>query len=637
MPIRTPGIGLVLLVLASFAYAGELEVEWDPSADAAGYTVYWGPNPGQYTNWQDVGDVTVATVRNLPDCIPMYIAVTAYNSAGESGYSNEIVDFEDTDGDGVLGLCDHFPDDGQRSGPLHVGTVTAINHLWQTVALPEVYQDPIIIVGPPSLNGGDPGVIRIDNVTSNSFDIRYQEWLYLDSIHSRPETVSYLVMERGRYVMDDGSIWEIGTFPLGGTDVFQAQTFSAAFPSKPTLLLAAQTLVDSQPVTVRARDVSVSGFTAGFFTEEASTDTEHDPEVVGYLAIHSSVDSGTVTVDGLSARPYALLSSNINSQLSLVLAWNLIAQEERSADAETRHGDESVAVLALGSHLFAQDINFGGLNTITLRRIDPDPTAGMEWGMIDGLNSNQWLTIPLAKSYVDPVVIAKPLAGDSEIPGVIRLRNIDTDSFEIRLMLWDYLNGTQAVDRVFYVVSESGHHELAGLQVEAGALDTDATVVAGTWAPVSFGSPFGETPAIFSAVQTHSGHQPVVTRNTGSNPAGFSVAMEEEEGLDGLHKVETVGWIAIEPGTGYTEDGRAVEIFTQLVDSNLTPVTFLLSYARRHPAIIADVASNYDSDPCGTRLASFDANGAELFLEEEQSGDAEMDHPAEDVSILVAE
>jgi hypothetical protein len=628
---------VAILGLTLWASAGELDLEWDPSDDATGYTVHWGPNPAQYTDFLDVGNVTVTTLGGLPDCVPTYIAVTASNDAGNSDHSNEIVSFEDADGDGVQGLCDHFPNDGERSGPLHVGTVESLDHLWQTVAFPTEYQDPIVIVGPPTLNGSDPGVIRIDNVTGSSFDIQFQEWRYLDSIHAKSESVSYLVMERGRYVMGDGSIWEIGTFPLGGNGVLQPQSFTQAFPSAPALLLTVQSLAGAQPVTIRAKGVSSSGFQAALFEEEALMGTDHYTEEVGYLAVHSDLDSGTVTVDGLTTLPYALLSTEIGSQFAPVLTWNVKAQEEQSLDPETSHLDEPISVLALGRHFFAQDVGTLGLNTMTLRRIDPEVGRPMEWGMIDGV-TRRWMTVPLANSYVDPVVIVKPLSGDGGVPAVTRLRNVGNDSFEIHLRPWFYLNGTGSRERVFYMVSESGQHDLAGLTVEAGKVDTDATMVNNTWAPVAFSAPFSATPAVFSQVQTYNGDQPVVTRNSGRNISGFSLCMDEEEGLDGWHTVETVGWVAIEPGMGQTTGGRAIEVFTTLADSDLTPLTFLQSYTgRKHPSVIADIASSYDVDPCGPRLASVDSSGAELFLEEEQSDDAEVEHAPEDVSVLVAE
>ncbi len=88
----------VLLILCfsqpSFAGAGEVTLAWDPPLDAtglAGYMIHFGPEPGQYDNSYDVGNVTQCTVSGLAPGT-YYFAVTAYNEEGEeSGYSNEVV------------------------------------------------------------------------------------------------------------------------------------------------------------------------------------------------------------------------------------------------------------------------------------------------------------------------------------------------------------------------------------------------------------------------------------------------------------------------------------------------------------------------------------------------------------------
>ena len=54
--------------------------------------------------------------------------------------------------------------------------------------------NPVVITGVPSHNGGQPGIVRVRNVRPNSFDIRFEEWSYLDSSHAL-ESIAYLVME----------------------------------------------------------------------------------------------------------------------------------------------------------------------------------------------------------------------------------------------------------------------------------------------------------------------------------------------------------------------------------------------------------------------------------------------------------
>jgi hypothetical protein len=71
--------------------AGNIELSWDGVPNASGYRVYYGTDPGIYTSSITVGNQTEATIQNLTDCTTWYLAVKAYNQAGESaGFSNEI-------------------------------------------------------------------------------------------------------------------------------------------------------------------------------------------------------------------------------------------------------------------------------------------------------------------------------------------------------------------------------------------------------------------------------------------------------------------------------------------------------------------------------------------------------------------
>lgn len=82
--------GVALAVLASPAAAGTISLSWDPVSGASGYRVYYGTAPGQYTASMTTS-TSSATVSGLQDCATYFVAVKAYNSAGESSeFSNEL-------------------------------------------------------------------------------------------------------------------------------------------------------------------------------------------------------------------------------------------------------------------------------------------------------------------------------------------------------------------------------------------------------------------------------------------------------------------------------------------------------------------------------------------------------------------
>ncbi|HJQ98672.1 MAG TPA: fibronectin type III domain-containing protein [Candidatus Polarisedimenticolaceae bacterium] len=84
----------LLTAAASQTLAGTVSIAWDPVSvsDLAGYRVYYGTSPGNYTQSVDVGNVTSTTINNLTDCTTYYFGVKAYDTAANESvaYSNEI-------------------------------------------------------------------------------------------------------------------------------------------------------------------------------------------------------------------------------------------------------------------------------------------------------------------------------------------------------------------------------------------------------------------------------------------------------------------------------------------------------------------------------------------------------------------
>ncbi len=78
------------LLGVSSARAGGFALAWDASAGAVGYKVYWGTAAGQYTASRDVGNVLRFGLDGFGDCTARFFAVSAYDAAGETGYSDAV-------------------------------------------------------------------------------------------------------------------------------------------------------------------------------------------------------------------------------------------------------------------------------------------------------------------------------------------------------------------------------------------------------------------------------------------------------------------------------------------------------------------------------------------------------------------
>jgi hypothetical protein len=76
------------------AAAGTISLAWDPcpDEDLAGYRIYYGNSPGNYTQHVDVGNVTEHTLTGLTDCTTWHVAVKAVDTEGleSESYSNEV-------------------------------------------------------------------------------------------------------------------------------------------------------------------------------------------------------------------------------------------------------------------------------------------------------------------------------------------------------------------------------------------------------------------------------------------------------------------------------------------------------------------------------------------------------------------
>ncbi|UCF90643.1 MAG: DUF4214 domain-containing protein [Desulfobacterales bacterium] len=81
---------LLLALFATLADSAEVKLAWDPSIGADGYRVYFGPESRNYFFYEDLGDQTEYTITALEEGQKYYFAVTAFNSYGESDYSEEV-------------------------------------------------------------------------------------------------------------------------------------------------------------------------------------------------------------------------------------------------------------------------------------------------------------------------------------------------------------------------------------------------------------------------------------------------------------------------------------------------------------------------------------------------------------------
>jgi len=168
-----------------------------------------------------------------------------------------------------------------------------IRHDWVFVAFTKTYVDPVVVAKSISYNGGHASVIRIKNVTANGFEIRVQEWDYLDGNHAY-ETVGYMVMEAGHHVLANGIHVEAGTFESNSTK--KTVNFEGAFNQIPVVVSGVTTENELDAVTGRLSNITLDTYDIILQEEESHKSEHYTDETISYIAWEPS--SGEV--DGMS-------------------------------------------------------------------------------------------------------------------------------------------------------------------------------------------------------------------------------------------------------------------------------------------------------------------------------------------------
>ena len=498
----------------------------------------------------------------------------------------------------------------------------------------------MVVTGPSTDNGIDPLTVRIRNVTSNSFEVQALEWDYLNQIHNAAEDVGYIVMEAGVHTLSDGTVIQADTAIVD--ENFLGVTYAQPFSSTPVVFGQAMTVNGPNAVATRLFDPTSTDFGIRLQEEEAANQI-HVDETVGWIAIEqgvgtdnalnfvagstgNSVNDSNFTLNygtTFSSPPVliAAMQSYNDTDLAVVRSRSInngdaviFLEEEQSLDAETTHGSENVGFLAF-------DIGTIGLES--------DGSVG-ESGVVTGL-THVWQTVNLTRNFANPVVVMGPATINGVDPVSVRVRNVTSNSFEVRIAEWDYLNGLHnAAENVGFVVMEEGTHTLAdGTIIEAGNLTLDEN-----WATVNLSGGFASQPVVLSQPVTENGPSAITTRHRNSSTTSFEVRLQEEQGANQIHADETVSWLAVQTASG--DDGSFV-YESALTGDNVTHLDFTTNFTESFatpPVFLAAVQTFDGADVTWVRSRSVSTGSAVYFLEEEQSVDAEISHTTEEVGFF---
>ncbi len=236
-----------------------------------------------------------------------------------------------------------------------------------------------------------------------------------------------------------------------------------------------------------------------------------------------------------------------------------------------------------------------------------------------------WFSVTFAEAMIDPVVVAGPASQNDAAPGTIRIQNVTATGFEIQFDEWDYLDGVHGEESVSWLAVERGVHDLGnGLIIEAGS-GTGTSVSS----EVGLTGGFGTAPVVIAQITGFNAPDALAGRISAVDANSFNFAVEEQEAGDYSHGSEDFGWIAVSQGAF---DELSAGVTANAVTNAGFPVVF---GGARDGAFLAAMQTLDGPDTATVRASAVSQTGATIFIEEEQSANAETTHTTEVVGWIV--
>ncbi len=437
------------------------------------------------------------------------------------------------------------------------------------------------------------------------------------------------------YTADQG--WDVAGLSLGGDVGSQTVHDACKYAYRNGVLLVAAAGNDGcdgcvdypaaypevVAVSATTRDDTVAPFSStGPEIELAAPGAEIYSTVSGRYATFSGTSMAAPHVAGAGAQLMAVGFNNANN----------VTYDESGELSQDSYGNPDGARSRLRQTaenigLSANDQGYGLVDVEAALSIGESGTVS-----VNQPDRDAWRTVSLRGAYDNPVVIMKPVSYNGIHPAHVRLRNVRSERFEFQIEEWTYQDGKHVEETIQYIVMESGAYiSSSGNRIEVGTTATDHQ-----FTRRDFVQNFTTTPVVFAQSQTRNGPYPIVTRQRNTSSTGTEIRLQEEEGLDGIHVSETVGYTAIEPGT-FDINGTQFEIgrTPNIVTDSWHNASFLENYEA--PLFLADLQTFDGSDTASLRYRNLTNSGVEFLVEEEQSRDGETDHTTEVVGYAVIE
>lgn len=183
---------------------------------------------------------------------------------------------------------------------------------WHSITTNYSYDNPVVILGPPTDADEKPVTVRVRNVGSKGFQFQLDRWEYLPGSHGK-EKISYLVIEAGSHTLVNGARIEAGIRRDVRSGDFRIQPLATRFDNSPAVFAQLMTYYDSRPATVQVDTVANDKFSMRLLVEEDKKGSGHSGEEVAWVAIEPSNMLGYAQyVSGISEQEIGSDPAQIN-------------------------------------------------------------------------------------------------------------------------------------------------------------------------------------------------------------------------------------------------------------------------------------------------------------------------------------
>ena len=562
------------------------------------------------------------------------------------GLSNVKLDFEPSE-------ADETPPDPATLAAIgetgHLTASQASRSQWHQVNFDRSYSNPVVVLGPLTRLDANPATVRIQNVTRTGFEWRIAEWNYLDGAHNT-ESVGYMVVEAGEHTLPNGAKLVAGKT---GVSHRVKHVDLTGLSSTPIVLATVASQRESATVVPRLNNVRANGFDIKLQEQERNAQV-HLAESVHFIAVENGggklgtadfvVGSTGRTVthtganelfnDRFDRKP--VLIANIQTIFSdettgLRAAVNqnaarFYAEEERSADNEIIHVAETVGYFAAEpGTVFA----IGDSSTP-----DPDPPAPSPPANNAPTVSAQSFSIDVSAALNDlvgTVNASDPDDGDTisysitagNGSGAFRINassgritvadtsQLQPTDYTLTVQVSDEQNATDSAAITINVTDQSSVNAIG----ESGHLQARQTG-RNQWHRVTLQRSYTSPIVALGPLSRNDGGQANVrVRNVTRN--SFEWQIDEWDHLDGIHGMESVGYMVIEAGTHQLSDGTTIVAARTGVNHRVKSVP--LTGIQGTPVVLATVASTRESSAVVPRLQNVGSNGFRIRLQEQES------------------